>query len=144
MGMLISSRHLAINWWIRSIQYSSVGAKLYHWMNGVVPFSWSIQLSHWEVLHSPSKQGMRENRMGDKICCSNNLTICFNQLRLIALNSPRTGALHGPSGVDHQCYRQAREANVQGTCHLVVLALLLPFLLGQERPNYKVSKRRLE
>ena len=39
----------------------------------------------------------------------------FLQLRLVSLNSPRTGALHGARGVDHQCYRQAREANIRGT-----------------------------
>jgi hypothetical protein len=37
------------------------------------------------------------------------------QLRLIALNAPRTGALHGARGVDHQCYRQARESNIKGS-----------------------------
>ena len=42
-------------------------------------------------------------------------TVSFLQLRLVSLNSPRTGALHGARGVDHQCYRQAREANIRGT-----------------------------
>ena len=39
----------------------------------------------------------------------------FLQLRLVALNSPRTGNLHGVLGVDYQCYRQAKQASVQGS-----------------------------
>ena len=33
----------------------------------------------------------------------------------MALDSPRSGALHGSLGVDYQCYRQARQANYQGS-----------------------------
>ncbi|TRY62795.1 hypothetical protein TCAL_13030 [Tigriopus californicus] len=38
-----------------------------------------------------------------------------SSLRLIALNSPRNGDVHGVLGVDYQCYRQAREAKLDGT-----------------------------
>lgn len=37
------------------------------------------------------------------------------QLRLVALNYPRTGNLHGVLGVDYQCYRQAKQARLKGT-----------------------------
>ena len=33
----------------------------------------------------------------------------------MALNSPRTGNLHGVLGVDYQCYRQAKQAKLSGT-----------------------------
>lgn len=38
-----------------------------------------------------------------------------SSLRLISLNSPRNGDVHGVLGVDYQCYRQAREAKLDGT-----------------------------
>ncbi|KAH0546701.1 hypothetical protein KQX54_013894, partial [Cotesia glomerata] len=36
-------------------------------------------------------------------------------LRLAALNEPTTGDMHGLSGADFACYRQARRAGLKGT-----------------------------
>jgi hypothetical protein len=37
------------------------------------------------------------------------------QLRLVALDSPRSGALHGVLGVDYQCFREAAQNSYQGS-----------------------------
>lgn len=37
------------------------------------------------------------------------------QLRLGALNEPYTGDVHGVSGADYSCYREARRAGLRGT-----------------------------
>lgn len=39
----------------------------------------------------------------------------YLKLRLAALNEPQSGSMHGVRGADYSCYRQARNANLQGT-----------------------------
>lgn len=42
-------------------------------------------------------------------------TLLYFQLRIAALNDPWSGDMHGVRGADYACYRQARNANLQGT-----------------------------
>ena len=42
-------------------------------------------------------------------------TIILHKLRLVALDSPRSGALHGVQGADYECIRQAAQNKFVGS-----------------------------
>lgn len=54
----------------------------------------------------------------------NMLTLLFQQLHLIALNSPQTGSMRGIRGADFLCFTQAQAIGMKGTFRAFLSAKL--------------------